>query len=227
MQAIELLNIIRDGFEHAYRLKDNGKFAESPEGKRGNNSRRSAKFVFEVGKRLYKHIDPDENQFKLHVQKVEDDGKKDPGEWLFDICITKSIKISDSYKNKNDENKNSAQMNTEILWIVESEYNTSIREFAADFGKLYCSYAQNLLYLHGLNQKTERGRNAFVKRRIKTIEEVWNNRSNDSQRLFIGFWPSPEIKDGKSLWDAENQDESLVDWIRLFEWRGNSLCEIK
>jgi hypothetical protein len=208
--------IIKEAFQKTWKICMSDEFHKKDH--THANYFRSAKFVYEVAKCLWDDLYLTSGKKlrgkKLHVQKVDDQGNKSPGEWLYDICITKTKKVDEA----NGQKSSSAHINTEIIWAIESESSTSLSEFCDDFGKLICSGAQNCLYLHGLDQTTETGRNEFIKRRLETIQGSLLANINSGVNFYMGFWPSPKKVGGKSIWDYEkNRLEVLIEWIQIYK----------
>ena len=54
------------------------------------------------------------------------------------------------------------------------------------------------LYLNGLNQKTLRGTNGYIKERLENAKQFLNE--EDADTFYFGFWPSPGKLGGKSAW---------------------------
>jgi hypothetical protein len=209
-----LETIIKKAFSKTWEISMNDGFLKKNH--THANYFRSAKFVYEVAQylwvELYSESGKETLDKKLHVQYVDDKGNKAPGEWLYDICITKTKEIIEYRGQK----KASANINAKILWAIESESATSLAEFCADFGKLICSGAQNCLYLHGLDQTKTKGRKDFINRRLSTIKDNHLMHTNASTNFYIGFWPSPKKVRSRSIWDYKNHSlNTLLNWIEL------------
>ena len=207
--------LIVDAFEKAWNVKDNGKFVNHING--GNrdhsNGLRSAKFVYEIAKKLKKEFKKDKC-LRLHVQEVDNRGNKKPGEWLFDIAITKTIQIIDDKHEKSPE-----KINASLEWVVESEYHTGLKAFADDFGKLIVTNTINALYLNGLNQQKDI--EDFINRRKITAAGALIKSKFKCEKFYLAFWPTPEkLKStGKSQWDIDLDKETiseLTNKIKLF-----------
>ena len=191
----EMLGCIRQGFRQAL----SGTDAIVENYRKSAASRLSSKFVSEVANVIHASIFPDRN---LQVIGVNDDGGKLPGEWLLDACITED---TDGFKDR-------------VIFAMESESDTSKREFDRDFAKLVHVNAATKLYLNGLNQLTNDGVETYIKDRIEYAEEVLR-RTRSSGQWFIAFWPSPGKlrRTETSAWQCL---PSHLAEVRLFEFRG-------
>ena len=184
--------LVRSAFRTAYRLRTEGKFT----GTTSSNSRRSAKFVYEVAERLRELEGLRSDQ--IDVQRVDERGDKKPGEWLLDIAIAKRIEICDPGR----PNDRPVSMRASLQWAVESEFAVSLESFAEDFGKLLCVNAKNRMYLNGMNQDSEKTRSSYVNRRLETVRAALDGSATSGKNFWMGFWPSPEKKGlVDSLWD--------------------------
>ena len=152
----EVGDMVFKSFKKAFEEKDKGAL-------KGNNSFRSSYFVSLIGDRLKRHF----TRAKVHYQSISSIGEKQKtsGEWLFDICVTTQLKVSDNRKGCG-----TGMMNTNVLFACESEFETSLSAFVTDFGKLICSNANQYVFIQGLNQKTESGRNDFMESRKEIIK---------------------------------------------------------
>ncbi|MCY6369483.1 hypothetical protein [Clostridium ganghwense] len=204
---LDVKRIVKDSFEEAVKIKDyNEKFKNS-------NTYRSAKFVSALGERLKDFYVKNDLYYHLNVQKVDDEsGRKTSGEWLLDVSLTKQKCIEDPAKKQSK-----AKINTEIIWAVESEYHTGLDKFAEDFGKLMCIKSQNYLYLNGVNQE-EKNLQTYILRRLETVSDLLRDREDFyGKNFYYGFWVSPEIKNGKSIWDSKNIKD-LIKMTRVFKY---------
>lgn len=167
-----------------------------------NNFKRSSRFLTVLSEKIHKKWFKDKI---LNLQKTDKKGITIPGEWLYDMCITERIEIQDE---KYPATR--GKINTNILFAIECEFSTSIREFAQDFGKLICSSANQILFIQGLNQEFD-NREDFIIRRKKIVEKNFNGFGKD---LFLAFVPSPAKKAKKeSFWDSlDNPSE----WIEIY-----------
>ena len=148
------------------------------------NSLKSAKFVSTVGDSIFNEFfkNPD---YYLNVITVNDQGNKLPGEWLLNITITQNIQ----------------KFRRKIILAVESESSTSIKAFNDNFAKLVHIRADNYIYLNGLDQKTERGKQNYIACRLSYAQNLLSAESYPS--FYLGFWASPKkIKGYKSIWSA-------------------------
>lgn len=198
------VNTIKEAFEKAHSLSNKGKFKEY-------NGLKSAKFVFEVGRKLEEKTKDESSSDNIvsYVQKVDDEGNKEPGEWLLDIVIAETTEITDP-KVSNSK----AIINSKIIWAVESESALGLPEFAEDFGKLLAINSEKYLYLNGVNPN-QTNFEEYVERRLNTTNEILD-KLNFNGELYFGFWPSPAKEDETSGW--ENDIEDLLNKIRLYKW---------
>jgi len=194
----EVAEIVYKAFKKAFEEKDN-------ESLKGNNPFRSSYFVSLIGDEL-------KNKFigaKTHYQSIDSiiNKKKNSGEWLFDICVTSQLLITDS---RYVDGK--AIINTNILFACESEFGTGLSEFATDFGKLICSNANQYLYIQGLNQSTEDGRNRFINSRKELIKSQLKNLIRDD--FVLAFIPTPGKIGERSFWDTHEKE--VLDWASIW-----------
>lgn len=188
----KIKDLIKTSFKEVYDLRENF-----------DNTKRSSRFVTVLSEKIHQYWFKDK---KLNVQKIYSNGKKESGEWLYDMCITEQKEIKDI---KYPGSK--ALINTKILFAMECEFSTSIKEFCQDFGKLLCSAADQLLFIQGLNQTTDEGRTDFIERRKRTIEKYFCNFGKD---FYLAFVSSPEkIRNNNSYWDFLKSTE---EWIKVF-----------
>jgi len=205
--------MIKQAFKKAYLLKEKPEFKD-------NNPLRSAKFVSEIADTLIK-ISPEDAVKK--VQAVDINGVKSAGEWLFDICICNEATIFDARNNHEEK------IISKLYWTVESESNTSLKEFVKDFAKILLVPTQAALYLNGINQKETGNVDLYIERRITSISEFINDKllapTIYPEKLFVGFWPSPQKvtinKKNKSQWDHYQNPIELIDRIRLFRYNSD------
>ena len=123
LTTIEIANIVFGAFKKAFEEKDKGQLEKS-------NRFRSAYFVSLIGDKLKTHFKGATTYYQS-IASIETKNKKS-GEWLFDVCVASQLSIRDDRKGK----RKSAPINTNILFACESEFDTSLDAFAADFGKL-------------------------------------------------------------------------------------------
>jgi hypothetical protein len=201
-----LEEIIIASFKKAYQLKDTENF-------KNDNQRRSSKFVYEVSRHIYDKWFS-KCDYTLHLQEVDDSGKKSSGEWLFDMCITSGRTITDDRWRI----KSHAPINTEIVFNMESEFSTGLKDLAQDLGKLLASKSNVSLYIQGLNQIVKKYREEFIDNRISILkEQLIDDIQNE---FYIAFCPSPVKETNQSLWDTYDMAE-LLSWIKVFQIKGN------
>ena len=166
-----LLECVHEGYCTALSMVGRPGFAG---GKQGQENRLlSAKFVWEVSNNIHGEIF--DEKYYLNVIKVDDNGKKKPGEWLVDACIT--------------EGKKRKEFIRKIVFAMESESGIDTKAFNEDFAKLVHVKAAHKLYLNGLNQKTPRGVENYIKTRLEYAKQCLNK--EDVGTFYFGFWPSP------------------------------------
>ena len=169
------------------------------------NSFKSAKFVEELGN-MFRKMYPD---FAVLHQSVNDDGrKKITGEWLYDLVICKMKNIQ--------EDKSNAVLYYDLQWVVESEYNTSLKETLIDFSKVLCSKSNNILYLNGYASTNKRCFYEYRIRRLDTIESIIFE-NEIKANIYYCFWPSPQKTARSSSFWNENISV-LLEIVRLYKY---------
>ena len=216
----ELLRGIQDGFETAFRVTDS--FLDGKDSAAGPG-RLSSKFVYEVGRAVHACIARRSRGCRLRVIKVEDGGKREPGEWLVDACVTMERAISGN-----------CPFIERIVFAMESESNTGKRAFNDDFAKLVHLEAKHKLYMNGLNHRTAGGMETYMEGRREYAEAVLD-RFPPSGEFYLGFWPSPEkprnsARRVDSIWRRLQSGEwPHLNGIRLwrFDRRAGRLVEVR
>lgn len=167
-------------------------------------SRLSSKFVYEVMDSIHSKCLP---EYEPHVISVDDNGDKEPGEWLVDGCITEE---SDSFIER-------------IVFAMESESHTSKAAFDEDFAKLVHLKSSFKLYLNGLDQTTEAGMQRYMEERLAYAASILRKTSHPAN-LWMGFWPSPaKANDHVSAWEALPEH---LDAVHLWEFDGDKFTEV-
>ena len=167
-------------------------------------SRLSSKFVYEVMNSIHSQCF---REYERRVISVCDNGKKCPGEWLVDGCIT-------------EENDGFIER---IVFAMESESNTSKAAFDEDFAKLVHLKASFKLYLNGLDQTTEAGMHRYMEQRRDYAASILRKTSHPAN-LLMGFWPSPaKFKGHVSAWEALPEH---LDAVHLWEFDGDKFTEV-
>ena len=194
----EVADIVFSSFRKAFEEKGRKNFI-------ANNPFRSSYFVSLIGDKLKNHF----KGAKAHFQSIDSIEKtnKKSGEWLFDICVTSQLEITD--KRHKD---GISTINTNILFACESEFETSLFAFATDFGKLICSNANQILFIQGLNQSTEKGRKDFIESRKEIITTQLQHLIKDD--FVLAFIPTPGKIRGQSYWDANEKD--VLSWASIW-----------
>lgn len=171
-----------------------------------SNSERSAYFSSQVGELLPRTPGSE----LLHIGFNDATHAKTPGEWLLDAVVAEC----------------DGSLVKTIHVAMECESNTSMSEFARDFGKLLNVKSKTKLYLHGLNHSTAAGANNLIRKRLDIAAKLIRDLDVDSKWIF-GFWPSPKkVKNFPSLWDSfdvSKQYEHLSS-VCLFEFDGTSFA---
>lgn len=195
---LDTAKIVLNSFEETFNLKDEGTLAD-------NNPHRSAYFVNLIGKKLQEHF----KGAKAHFQRLDlvDAKNKVGGEWLFDVCVTSQISIKDERPGGS-----TSAINTNLLFACESEFGTSLSDFTTDFGKLICSNANQYLYIQGLNQFTEKGREDFINSRKEIIQTQLFHLIKDD--FVLAFIPTPGKIGKGSFWDT--YEEEVLDWASIW-----------
>ncbi|MEI6333592.1 MAG: hypothetical protein WCS87_03465 [Methylococcaceae bacterium] len=200
MNDSNLLLEIQKGFDSAVRWAK-----DRPE---VSNQLKSSKFVHSIGEKLFT-LQP-KDTVNLNVIKVNDQGIKESGEWLLDITITQNI---DGFKNK-------------IVWAVESESDVSKKAFHNDFAKLFHINSENYLYLNGLNHKTMKGKDKYIEKRLKEVDEIIKN---CDKTFWFAFWASPcQSNESPSIWKELHEEGKFkhLKKVRLFKFEEGSYKEI-
>ena len=204
MNNKELKTCIENGFEKTKSdiLKHNGLVT---------NSEKSGRFIQRVSEEIYDTFF-EENLHVLNVVRTNFSRPNDPGEWLLDACIT-------------DFNPKLSQPAKKIHVAIECESQTGLCDFNQDFAKLVHLYADHKLYLQGLNQKTADGANKHINDKMQYILDWLSDTEStikSNEIYYVAFWPSPENKDGKSIWNQLQDAYSHLDQIRLYRVDGPS-----
>ena len=180
----------------------------------GNNKLKSSIFVSSVADLLFDSYKTSGENLTLRVIGFdEESGERKPGENLLDITITKTKTISDT-----GNKQSTASISYQLIWAAESEANTSLPAFAADFGKLLCTKSMYYLYLNGLDQVKEDSRVAYIDRRLTIAREMLEVADLKYSNFYYAFWPSPNKNrsQDKSFWDVHHKDE-LLNMVRVYE----------
>ena len=98
------------------------------------------------------------------------------------------------------------------MFACESEFDTSLSAFSTDFGKLIYSKANQILFIQGLNQSTEKGRKEFIQMRKDIIRTQLNHLILDD--FVLAFIPTPGKIREKSFWDVSEETKEWASvWI--------------
>ena len=165
-----------------------------------SNNKRSSYFVSELSKEF-------EDRYKATalVQKTDPNGERHTGEWLLDIAIVKTKEVGTDYKNRKTTVVDS------IIWAIESEFSTYIKEFCKDFTKLLYIKANGYLYIAGLNQTDKKARENYIEAQKKLATTLVESKEIKSP-FFIVFIPSS----GNGVWD-EFKLEELISWFKCYK----------
>jgi hypothetical protein len=140
------------------------------------------------------------------VQETDKYGGKTTGEWLLDIAIVSKQKVHTSYKDRN------ASIVEKIIWAIESEFSTNLKEFCKDFAKLLHIKSEAYLYIAGLNQMTPEPRQAYINAQVELAKSLVE-RHKIKEPFYMVFVPTPgQSGTHKSVWDAFEPDE-LASWL--------------
>lgn len=204
-----LLECVHEGYCTALSMVGRPGFAG---GKQGQENRLlSAKFVWEVSNNIHGEIF--DEKYYLNVIKVDDNGKKKPGEWLVDACIT--------------EGKKRKEFIRKIVFVMESESGIDTKAFNEDFAKLVHVKAAHKLYLNGLNQKTRKGVEKYIKTRLAYAKQFLNKEDEDT--LYFGFWPSPGKLGNESRSSAWKQLKKFphLNKIHLYKFTQGNFNQVR
>ena len=191
--------IIITAFENA---KNDTK--ELPSSKK-NNSLRSTCFVEKVGEELIKYYDRD--KFRCYCQHFNKETiGKTSGEWMLDLVICEFHPFNEAGITH--------EFRANIEWAVESEFNTSLKEFLEDFTKLLNICSKNKLYLNGYRSKSPESYSKYVQRRIETAADLIK-KYNKGGNFYLGFWPSPQEYQGESFWEISKNYQKI---INVYKW---------
>ena len=125
-------------------------------------------------------------------QKVRVDGTgKDSGEWLLDAIIAEKVVIPEKIKGKKDSQH---EFNTNLEWAIESEYNTSLKEFLADFSKLLVINSKNKLYLNGYASLNLNSFKLYRDNRLERAAHLVKDYNSNKGEFYFAFWPNPQKK---------------------------------
>ena len=110
---------------------------------------------------------------------------------------------------------------------MESESGADRQAFNEDFAKLVHVKASHKLYLNGLNHKTRKGAEAYIRKRLEYAKQFLNK--EDADELYFGFWPSPEKLDKESRSSAWKQLKKFphLDQIHLYKFTQGNFEQIQ
>lgn len=202
MDKEKLKDVLAKCFDEAVSISTEHPFNQS-------NNLKSALFVSLVGHNIHDTFFR-ESGTDLNVITVKESGEKEPGEWLLDISITKD---NNGIKEK-------------ILFAAESESNTSTNAFNEDFAKLIHIRSEYYLYLNGLDQKTFKGKDNYIKNRLEYAADILKR--TDLNSFYIGFWASPK-KQGNvdSIWnELQDGEYSHLKNIELYQYSDGKFEEV-
>ncbi|MCY4656513.1 MAG: hypothetical protein OXC80_06830 [Gammaproteobacteria bacterium] len=172
------------------------------------NEEKSGRFKQRVSEYIYKEL-YSKDEYHLNVINTKFGEDNEPGEWLLDACITDVDPKTDSRPVKR------------IFFAMECESQTAYSEFNQDFAKLVHIKADHKLYLQGLNQKTTKGVCDHIGKKLENscswLKDT-NSLTESSEEFYMAFWPSPEKKEGSSIWDQFDGTFKHLDRIRLFRF---------
>lgn len=201
ISAENLEDIIKDSIIEALKIED-------------NNRLRSTLFVSNIANRLFDCYKECREKINLNVIGFDEtNGNRIAGESMLDITIAKTEEISDP-----TVKHSKAVIGYQLIWAVESESDTGLPAFAADFGKLLCTRSEHYLYLNGLDQMQPKNQKAYIERRLLNANMLLEKAGLNSSSFYYAFWPSPAKNSSheKSFWDLHSPDE-LVNMVRVFK----------
>jgi len=185
-----------------------------------SNRARSVRFCSDLCGELdnvFKQAFPQFALTKRHVG-INEDGKGKAGEWLLDGAWT--------IDNCQDFN---CKVPGKVKCALECESSTNVREFFTDFAKLVVVLSPIKLFFAGLNQLTPVGAKGYIDCRIAQTEKFIQEHEEGNPEWYLGFWPSPLMHKGGSLWTALDGGEySHIDCITLYKLtEEQKFCEIQ
>ena len=166
--------IVKGSFQGARQASIDNGYIESNQ---PNNAKKSSVFVSMLGDAIMQK----NPELEVRYQKVDKTGKKSKGEWLFDVCAGRTSRHVEKSEQKT--------VMTSLVWVIESELNSSLKKFDEDFSKLLIAKSENLLLVCGDMTKTDSGSQEFIKTRIKSTTEFLNSVALDRENLFLAFIP--------------------------------------
>lgn len=201
---------------------------------RDRNALRSARFLSDVAKKIDTLINRDESLCLKHIN-VDEDGKKEPGEWLLDAIWTRPVLYKQIARAEDTRINEDLEISAEVVCAIESESSTTTEDFFIDISKLVVLSAETKIFAAGLNHKTQDGANNYSMRRIHELNRLLDcsPRCNEDSEWYVAFWPSPaklDNSDEESIWiELDNGSSELehLTSIRLFHRRhGEDFAEV-
>jgi hypothetical protein len=191
--AMQVKELVLEAFDKAWHNKE----------KTLKNKARSSYFVSELAMVFAREFNG-----KPLVQETDENGNKQPGEWLLDIAIVSHKVISTQYKGR------TSKIVDKVLWAIESELSTELHEFCVDFSKLLHIKADRYLYIAGLNQSTRKPREDYIAAQQNLAMSLVTYH-NIVEPFYLVFVPTPgKTRGNNSIWDTRDLDE-LKAWVKI------------
>ena len=224
-----LLSCVREGFESALEFRKSDRSIQLLEEQKSDkrklrvrNKLFSSVFVSEISSKIrckLANLFPGENNLECQFIEVKA-GKRQPGEWLLDMCVVQTEEFESEYK---FGPQSPVPVIEKLLFAMESEANTSARAFAEDFAKLLVVNSAHKLYLNGVDQREPGDLDRYIEARNKMASNILR-RNNESGLFYMGYWPSP----GKPSWKAGSLWDSLEDYkhlrkIRFYRYKNGGM----
>lgn len=163
------------------------------------NTLRSARFVSEVARHAHPVVAalaPSGAPPRARHIRVDDDGRKHPGEWLLDLVWTVDLCPDPRMATRQ-------AVPGRLVCAVESESDTSGQAWFIDLAKLVHVRSEVKLFLGGLDQTTPAAAEAYIGRRLEQTRALLTHPEvRDAHTAwFVAFWPSPRKHGDRSLWE--------------------------
>lgn len=169
------------------------------------NTYKSKYFLSTLADNIFMSISSN-NGYKLNVIKTDKIGKGTKGEWLLDIAITKTLEVSQIYDGKVTPIK----INSALLWAIESESHTGLKQMAEDLGKLLCVNSEKYVYMNGFDQDDMTSVNKYIESRLDVAIIILNN-SSFRHDLYYVFFPNPsQKKQNSTYWNDTSIASGLI-----------------
>lgn len=165
-----------------------------------------------------------EDGLKTRFIKVSEDGTKEPGEWMLDMCLVEVSKFS--FESGNGS-KVPIPVATKMVFAMESEADPSLKAFVEDFEKLLNVDSTYKLYLNGVNQRDHNRLSSYIERRNRLAARILTSKKETST-FYVGYWPSPRKTAWAkpSLWDHLEGFDHL-NTVKLYKFNGSNMVPLE